>query len=191
MTKLWKSAQVYFYELNPVLPLAPTVAPLSSPFPISLSTGETINLALINIPASTKPIGILLTAVVNWSATFTPPSTSTTLSTPGYADATFELLRNGVIINRLTQTVVQKGTPLSTSLDFAIAVPTYELMALSFVDLSLLLCHTNTYTLRVTNLALVDPVVASGTATTTAQVGSISLVGRSFKPINKSVFSTT
>jgi len=178
MTKFLKIKQVYFYQINSVLPLAPTVAPLTSPFPINITTGETINLALINAPVGSGPDGILLNAIVNWSATFSPPTTSTTINTPGYADATFELLRNGIIITRITQTATQKGIPLNSSLDFSIPVPTYEIASLMFFDTNANSCLINTYTLRITNISLVAPQVAAGTATTTAQVGAITLVGQ-------------
>ncbi|MBP2646213.1 MAG: hypothetical protein H6Q75_1653 [Firmicutes bacterium] len=178
MTKPEGFSPVYFYEQNSLLPLTPTIPPLTSPFPIYLSTGETLNLALINVPAVPRGWDVLLSSVINWSATFTPPETATTLTIPGYVDATFELLRNGIILTRLTQTAVQKATPLNTSTDFTTAVPTYEIASLLHVDTNPVLCQTNTYTLRVTNLSLVAPVVTSGTATTTAQIGSIHFVAK-------------
>ncbi|MBP2654078.1 MAG: hypothetical protein H6Q73_1647 [Firmicutes bacterium] len=178
MTKFLEIEQVHFYEINSVLPLTPNTTPLTSPFPITITTGETINLALINVPVGSEPDGILLNAIVNWSATFTPTTASTTINTPGYADATFELLRNGILITRITQTAAQKGIPLNSSLDFSTPIPTYEIASIMFFDTKAISCKTNIYTLRITNISLVAPLVASGTATTSAQIGAICLIGQ-------------
>ncbi|MDR3589509.1 MAG: hypothetical protein P4N41_07575 [Negativicutes bacterium] len=185
MVKFGEIERVVFSQFNPVLLLPPITSPLTSPFPIELPNAGTINLALVNIRSEHDRDGVLLSAVVNWSATFTPPTPTAVLNVPGFADVTFELLRNGVVIYRVDQTAVQKGVPLVQPTFPFTTVSTFEIASLLHFDFRLpgfdftpplCLQEFNVYTLRATNIALVPPQVATGTATTTAAVGAATLV---------------
>lgn len=154
-----------FTEQNAVLPLPPAA------FPTSLSSSDIINLASLTFEIHGLE-GVILNAVVNWSATFTPSATATTLVTPGFADVTFEFLRNGQVIYRVSQTVMQKGIPLSG--DFTAATTTLTTTALLHFNIATHGSHT--YTLRANNIVLTAPVLASGTATTSAAVGAVTLI---------------
>jgi len=180
-----KNKRIFVSEQNALLALPPIIPPLTSPFPISLVNGGTVNLATINACLRCDCDIVLLSAVINWSATFIPPSsisTASILNTPGSANVTFEFLRNGIVIYRVTQTAVQKGIPLNqpTTL-FTLAIPTYEIASMLFLDCMPIHCsrhhEPNIYTLRATNIALVFPQISIiGGATTTAAVGAVTFV---------------
>jgi hypothetical protein len=192
---LGKIERVFVAEQNAVLPLPPTTPPLSSPFTIPLTGGGTIDpLATIRVNIRRNRNAVLLSAVVNWSATFTPPTTAAVLTTPGYVDVTFEILRNGIIVYTVTQTAVQKGTPLNQGL-FTQAVPTFEIASLLHFDRPVVAevpCinfrngrdWSFVYTLRATNVALVAPLVAGETATVTAAVGAVTFVAEEIEEKN-------
>lgn len=178
--------RIFVSEQNGLLSLPPITPPLTSPFPIQLTNGGTVNLAIINLSNTDNCIkhnnnGVLLSAVINWSATFTPPpsiSTSSILTTAGYANVTFEFLTNGSVVYRVTQTAVQKGIPLNQpTVLFTTAVPTYEIASMLFSDPAR--CHrteANVYMLRATNILLAAPLIVTGGATTTAAVGAVTFV---------------
>ena len=188
MSKIHK--RIFVYEQNELLPLPPIIPPLTSPFPIQLTNGGTFNLAIINLNNVEHSIkhdstGILLTAVINWSATFTPPSsisTSSILNTTGYANITFEFLRNQSVVYRVTQTAVQKGAPLNQpTVLFTTTVPTYEIASMLFWDPVRCPPNATIYTLRASNVLLVAPQISTGGATTTAAVGATTFVASIIK----------
>ena len=178
MVKFGEIERIFFSEINPVLPLPPIVAPLASPFPTDLPSGGAVNLALVNVRTDHDRDGVLLSAVVNWSATFTPAA-ATTLNAPGFADVTFELLRNGIVIYRVNQTIEQKGFPLVQTIQFTTATSSFQIASLLYFDFIPTICRNqfHVYTLRATNIALTNPQVPAGsTATTTAAAGAVTLV---------------
>ncbi len=156
-------------EKNAVLPLPPIA------FPISLPHGVTVNLASLTFDCHNLDAAILQ-AVVNWSATFTPPSTASVLTTPGYADVAFELLLNGDVIYRVIQTATQKGIPIIGN--FITATTTYQIASLLHFAIPVYGHERNNYTLRATNIVLTAPVLAAGLATTTAAAGAVTLVAK-------------
>ncbi len=183
MVKFGEIERVVFSQFDPVL-LLPTTS-LTSPFPTNLPNGGTINLALVNVRTGHDRDGVLLSAVVNWSATFTPPTPTAVLNVPGFANVTFELLRNGVVIYRVDQTTVQAATPLVQPVFPFTTVSTFGIASLLHFDFTPLVfdstiacCHSEftVYTLRATNIVLTAPQVAAGTATTTAAAGAVTLV---------------
>lgn len=181
-----KTERVFISQQNVLLPLPPTTPPLTSPFPIQLTNGGTTNLATINLSQIPDCLrvdcgGVLLSAVINWSATFSPPATPSVLNVPGFADITFEFLTNGTVVYRVTQTAMQKGIPLiQPTFLFTVAVSTFEIASMLFLDTTPLCnsCHKlcNVYTLRATNISLVTPQTVTGGATTTAAVGAVTFV---------------
>jgi hypothetical protein len=179
-----KTECTFVNEYNSLLSLPPIIPPLTSPFPVPLTNGATVDLATIDACVKNDCDIVLLSAVINWSATFIPPSsisTSSILNNPGYANVTFEFLTNGVVIYRVTQTTAQKGFPINQpTVLFTLAIPTYEIASMLFLDTTPLCCNRhpqfNSYTLRATNITLVSPVVSTGGATTTAAVGAVTFV---------------
>lgn len=179
-----KCERTFVNEFNSVLSLPPIMPPFTSPFPIDLPNGEVVNLAAIEACVNSHCDIVSLSAVINWSATFFPPSgvsSSTILNNPGYANVTFEFLRNGVIIYRVNQTAGQNGFPINqpTAL-FTLAVPTFEIASMLFLDTTPL-CNNrhqkaNTYILRANNIILVPPAFTASGATTTAQVGAVTFL---------------
>lgn len=162
-------------EKNAVLPLPPITPPLTSPFPIPLPNGGTVYLAKVNIPVGHDHVGVLLSATVNWSATFTP-SEAAAVTTPGFATVIFEILLDDFVIYRVTQTALQQGAPSTAT--FAAATSTFEIATLLHFDI-VPGCHYSgcrTYTLRTTNILLTPPVISAGRATATAAVGAVTLV---------------
>jgi hypothetical protein len=176
---------IFLSESNAVLPLPPIIPPLTSPFSFELLNATTVNLATIDACVRDDDEVVALSAVINWSATFIPPASISTISilnTPGYADVTFEFLRNGVVIYRVTQTAAQKAIPLNQpTVIFTSAIPTYEIASMLFFD-RIPICDSrhrkhSIYTVRATNIALVAPqVLVTGGASTTAEVGAITFV---------------
>jgi hypothetical protein len=159
-------------EKNAVLPLPPTA------FPTSLSSRDIVNLASITFRIHDLD-GVLLQAVVNWSATFTPSATATTLTTPGFADVTFEILLNDQVVYRVSQTTVQKENPIVGN--FTAATTTQATTALLHFNIP---AHgSNTYILRANNIVLTAPVLASGTATTSAAVGAVTLIAEGMEDL--------
>jgi len=181
LDRFTKVRRTFVAQQNSVLSLPPTTPPLSSPFPIQLTSGGTIDpLAFIVVEMKHNAGVVLLNAVINWSATFMPPATSAALNVPGFADATFEIARNGFVINTVTQTAVQKGTPLQTGFLFTETVPTFDIASLLHLDTTPL--HSDfrefVYTLRATNISIVPPQVTGGGATASAEVGAVTFVAQ-------------
>jgi hypothetical protein len=179
-----KTERIFVNEFNSLLPPPPIIPPLTSPFPIPLANGDTVDLAAIEACIKNECEVVLLSAVINWSATFIPPasvSTTSILNNPGYANVTFEFLRNGIVIYRVTQTAIQNGFPINQpTVLFTLAVPTYEIASMLFLDTASICCnrHPNIscYTVRANNITLVSPIVATGGAVTTAAVGAVTFV---------------
>ncbi|MDF2571909.1 MAG: hypothetical protein K0R55_3513 [Sporomusa sp.] len=185
--KFGEIKRIVFGNFNQTLPPPPITPPLTSPFAISLTNGSTVNLATVTLTAD-RPVGVLLNAVVNWSSAFNPPSSTATLVVPGFADITFEILRNGVVIYRVTQTAIQNAfftQPIGTTT----VLTTYQIATLLFFDTPPVVqqfCNEgapqlNVYTLRATNILLVAPQVSSETATTTAAIGAITFIAEKVK----------
>jgi len=184
MSKTYR--QVFVSEQNGLLSLPPTIPPFTSPFPIQLTNGGTVNLAMINLNQTHHGMkqncdGALLHAVINWSATFTPPpsiSASSILNTAGYANVTFEFLKNGAVIYRVTQSATQHAIPLNQpTFLFTTAIPTYEIASMLFFNTDRCPCSKSAiYILRATNILLVAPQISVGGATTTAAVGAVTFL---------------
>lgn len=185
MIRAGKLEHVFVSEIDAVLPLPSTPPELSS-FPISLTIGKTTNLALLNIPVHQSLNNALIQGVINWSTTFFPPvsTANVTVDTPGSATVSFEILVNGFVIDRLTQTVVQNSAPLIPPSTFSTASTSFAIATLLHLDHSFQLdCHLrNVYTLRATNITIVPPIVSSDTATATASVGAVTMLGYTLRP---------
>jgi hypothetical protein len=179
-----KTERIFVNEYNSLLSLPPIIPPLTSPFPVPLTNGNTVDLAAIDACVKNDCEVVLLSAVINWSATFFPPasiSTTSILNNPGYANVTFEFLTNGNVMYRVTQSVLQKGFPINQpTVLFTSAVPTYEIASMLFLDTTPNCCNRhpqfNCYTLRATNITLVSPIVSTGGAATTAAVGAVTFL---------------
>ena len=179
--------RIVFDADNQALPPPPLSAPLQSPFPVALASGTAVNLAAVTLSAAQRGRTVLR-AVVNWSATYTPPATDTVLLTPGFAGVTFEILRNGTVIYRVAQTAVQNAffnQPAGT----VSPLTTYQIAALLHVDAAAP-CRRScpkqalplqVYLLRAANIFLVAPEVAAGAAQTTAAVGAVTFIAEKTK----------
>lgn len=169
MTEFAKVKKVLNSERNAVLPLPSSNPSNTSPFPKVLPEGKTVELAHVTIKVGHDPSGVLLLANVNWSATF-PGSAFTT---GGWAEVTFEILRDGVVIYRVHPSAVQGENDGSTAPP---ALTVFRITALRHVDTTPVCDKTGkvTYTLRATNIIIVDPVGETAT-TTKANVGAVML----------------
>lgn len=185
--KFGEIKRVVFDESNQNLPPPPITAPLTTPFTTTISNGGTTNIAVVSLKAK-RPVGVLLNAVVNWSATFTPPSTTATLVVPGLASITFEILRNGAVLYRVSQTAIQNAfftRPDGTTTPLTV----YQIATLLHFDTALdapQFCNEGSpqldvYLLRATNVLLVAPQVSAGTAVTTAAVGAVTFIAEKAK----------
>ena len=153
--------QVFFNESGSIL---------NPPFTTSIVNGLIVS--TVDLRLGNDRVGVWLSALVNWSVTFAPPSGAATLTTAGFVDVVFELLLDGVAIQRISQTAVQKGNVLSAT------STTTQVANLLHFDQSLLsdgACN-NTYSLRVASVALTAPVYNNGSGTVSAAVGAVSLV---------------
>ncbi|MPM85603.1 hypothetical protein SDC9_132684 [bioreactor metagenome] len=171
MTEFSKVKKVNNSERNAILSSS-SVPPVISPFPKALSDGRTIELARVAIDLRREPSGVLVLANINWSASFP----SGTYTTGGWAEITFELLRDGAIICQVHQSVVQGET------DGVILPPTltiFSIAALHHFDTAPLNEKTGKviYILRATNIILVDPLGGNPVATT-ANVGAVTLTAQ-------------
>jgi hypothetical protein len=179
-----RTERILVCEFNQLLPLPPILPPLTSPFPIGLTNGGVLNLATLEACIKNDCEVVLLSAVINWSATFTPPSSvssSSLLNTPGHANVTFEFLTNGVVVYRVTQTAVQNGFPLNQpTVLFSSAATTYEIASMLFLDTTPICCNRHQkltiFTLRASNITLIPPQFSTSGATTTAAVGAVTFV---------------
>lgn len=159
-------------ERSPVLPLLNTIPPISSPFPKALPRGKTVELARVTIDLKCKLSGVLLYADINWSACF--PGNVFTIG--GWAESTFEMLRDGVVICQVHQSAIQGETD---SVTLSPTLTVFRIAALRHLDTAPTHNKTGkvTYTLRATNIIAVDSQgetaeatkVHIGAATLTAQ----------------------
>lgn len=143
------------------------------PFTTTLPAGGTVSLCSIAVPA--RRAGYLVRAVVNWSATFTPPvfTVVPTIITSGFAQITFEILRDGGPIARVFQTAF---SPVGA---FPTPATTFEIATLQILDTQSLSGITNPISLfevRATNIILVPPLLNVGLASASAAAGLVSLV---------------
>lgn len=157
------------------------------PFPAALVAGSTVDLASVTLDLSQSSGGVLLQGGVNWSAAFTIPPTEF-LGEKGFAEVTFQLLRDGEVIYQVTETLRQKDFAPDDVLQ---TNTTYDIASLLHLDTFSLTSAAGltTYTLRATDVALFKqdagtagseypPVAAVGAVTFLAQeleVGSSGL----------------
>lgn len=153
----------------------------ASPFSTILNNGSNLDLASITIDANCDKNGILLFGVVNWSITVTPLIDSVAIAIPAYGQISFDILLNGIVIYRVTQTAAQFGFPITGV--FGIPSTTYNIATLLHFDTSALTAFTtslvNTYTLRASNIILTPPLLSIGGLTAggiTAAAGPVTFL---------------
>ncbi len=152
----------------------------SPPFPTNFPTGGSINLCTIAL--NSRRTAYLIRAVVNWSATFIPLASALTLSAGGLAQVQFEIVRDGVPIARVTQTVSQAGAAVGAI--FATASTAFDTTPIQTLDSTSLGGIINPLTiieLRASNIILTPPLNILGTVllpigSVTAAAGLVSLV---------------
>jgi hypothetical protein len=177
MPTLKEIERVFTCEVNEVI---------TPPFPVSLPAGGTVDLCKLTVPLGRSPSAFLITAVVNWSVTFTPISTGTS-DFPGSAQITFELLRDGGPIQRVTQPAIQ--LVFSGDVPSPTASTTFEIATLRHLDTISLSGITNplaTFLVRATNIILNPPIediegAVNPVATVTAAAGLTSLTVQEIK----------
>ncbi|NLP42772.1 MAG: hypothetical protein GX348_11455 [Veillonellaceae bacterium] len=152
--------------------------PATIPLVTALPEGETVELACLEVGADDKE-GIFLTALVNWCLRVTSNEEPAKIISSGLANVTFELLRNGTIIYRTTQTAVQTFIAEATG---SIETATFEIADLSYLDMPLageIESGINTYILRASNTTIIDPVMADGSSVSiAASVGPVTLAAQ-------------
>lgn len=155
-------------------------AVITPPFPTSLPAGGTVELCTVFVPDDCEPNAFLLSAVVNWSVTFTGLASPLVITSPGSAQITFEILRDGIVIYRVIETASQIGA--NTAIVFVGPTTTFTTTSLLHLDTASLwqgCCNPfpTTYTLRATGIILTPPLsVATVAATVTAAAGAVTLV---------------
>lgn len=154
-----------------------SIAPLPAtiPFPTPLPAGGTVILARVDVEVGGDKDGILLLAVVNWGLRITSGNVAADVTSSGYANVTFEILRNGAVIHRTTQTAVQTftGDPQKPT-----EMTTFELADISYLDIPAGMPKPgiNAYVLRATDITIIEPDVAPGAiVSTTVSVGPVTL----------------
>jgi len=118
-----------------------------------LPVGSTVDLASIALDLTGDWDAVLLQAVVNWQALFSSP-TQVSTAVSGSAEITFELLRDGEVIYRLTQSAVQIAASRQPT-----EGETNKIATLLHLDTQPLsgLSGQVTYTLRATNIVRTRP----------------------------------
>lgn len=175
MLPLTEVERVVTAERHAVTPLPSTTEPIESPFPVNLPAGGTVELARLTIDLRRDRDAVLLLGTVNWSASFS----AEIITRGGSADVTFELLRDGAVIYRVTQSAVQlEVAALSRPVSAAAAV--FQIASLRHLDTTPLTGKTNcvTYTLRATNIILVKPDSPDEQNTVTAEAGAVTLTAQ-------------
>lgn len=170
MVKFTEIERVFACEVNSVV---------TPPFPTTLPPFGTVDLCQLSVPIGRDRDGFVIHAVVNWSATFTGFATPLVLATPGFAQITFELLRDGGPIQRVVQTAGQVGFTIGAP--FTGSSTTFEIATMLHLDTTSLTGIANpiaTFILRATNILLSPPLTAAGTpaGTITAAAGLTSLI---------------
>lgn len=153
-----------------------TNALVTPPFPTALTPNGTVDLCKISIPSRRARNAFLVNAMINWSATFTPLSTAN-LETPGFAQITFALLRDGSPIFHVIETA---GQIVLTSTSFISASTTFITTKLQHWDTTVLTGVVNPITVfavRATDIILVPPLASAGVSigTITAAAGAVTL----------------
>lgn len=167
MIAFTKVKKVVNSERNPVLPLPSSKPPYRSPFPKVLPEGRTVELARATIKIGHEPSGVLLLANVNWSATF--PGNAFTNG--GWAEVTFEVLRDDTVIYRVHQSALQGENDGSTAPP---ALTVFRSTSLRHVDSACAKTGKVTYILRAANIVKVDP-VGETSVTARTNVGAVML----------------
>ena len=151
------------------------------PFTTTLPDNGTVTLCSVTVPTCRN--AYLVRAVINWSVAFRPFLSLIVLSTPGFAQAQFEILRDGGPIARVTQSLGQLGFTIGDL--FNTEAENFGVAALQVLDTSSLTCGiTNpitTFEIRATNIILTAPLSINGTTIIplgdiTSAVGLVSLV---------------
>ncbi len=153
------------------------------PFTTTLPDNGTVSLCSITVP--TRRDAYLVRAVINWSVTFTPiiPAVGLiVLSTPGFAQAQFEILKDGGPIARVTQSLGQLGFTIGDL--FNTEASNFGVAAMQVLDTTSLCGASNelsTFEVRATNVVLTAPLSVNGTTIIplgdiVSAVGPVSLV---------------
>jgi hypothetical protein len=154
---------------------------VSPPFPVSLPASGTVDLCRLTVPLVSSPSAFLVTAVVNWSVTFTP-TIALNSDFPGFTQITFELLRDGGPIQRVIQSAIQ--LVFSDDQPTPTASTTFKIATLRHLDTTSLGGIINplaTFVIRATNIILNPPLnvenvnTPTPVATVTAAAGLTSL----------------
>lgn len=147
--------------------------PFQSRFTKQLRPGTTVEIAHLKVSLRNEKTGIILGGTVNWSTTF-PGSAS---SSGGWAEITFELLRNKTVIYRIHQTAVQSEINIDSGSFPQITV--FKIAGFRHFDTTSIVGKTETvrYTLRATNIVTVDPAGANSIPTT-AKGGAVTLTAQ-------------
>jgi hypothetical protein len=154
MATLKEIERVFACEVNEVV---------SPPFTVSLPPGGTVDLCKLTVPLGRSPSAFIVTAVVNWNVTFTPIGL-VDQDFPGFAQITFELLRDGGPIQQVTQSVIQLF--FSPDVLSSTASTTLEIATLRHLDTTSLGGITNplaTFIIRATNIILTPSIDQVGT----------------------------
>ena len=151
------------------------------PFTTTLPDNGTVTLCSVSTPADRS--AYLVRAVINWSVAFRPFLSLIVLSTPGFAQVQFEILKDGGPIARVTQSLGQLGFTIGDI--FNTEAENFGVATLQVLDTSSLSCGiTNpitTFEVRATNITLTAPLSVNGTTIIplgdiTSAVGLVSLV---------------
>lgn len=162
--------QVYECEINLID---------TPPFTTTLPDNGTVTLCSLTVPS--RRGGYIVRAVINWGVTFTPFITTVILSTPGFAQAQFEILKNGGPIARVTQSLGQLGFTIGDL--FNTEASNFGVATLQVKDnpLNGNFNPLSVFEVRATNITLTAPLSINGTTIIplgdiTSAVGSVSLI---------------
>ena len=151
------------------------------PFTTTLPDNGTVTLCSLNVPACRS--AYLVRAVINWSVAFRPFLSLIVLSTPGFAQVQFEILKDGGPIARVTQSLGQLGFTIGDL--FNREAENFGVATLQVLDTSSLACGVTNpisdFEVRATNITLTAPLSVNGTTIIplgdiTSAVGLVSLV---------------
>lgn len=151
------------------------------PFTTTLPDNGTVTLCSLNVPTCRN--AYLVRAVINWSVEFRPFLSLIILSTPGFAQVQFEILRDGGPIARVTQSLGQLGYTIGDI--FNTEAANFGIATLQVLDTSSLAFNISnqisTFEVRATNVILTAPLSVNGTTIIplgdiTSAVGAVSLI---------------
>ena len=172
MTTLKEINRVYKCEINSIE---------TPPFTTTLPDNGTVTLCSLTAPTCHN--AYLVRAVVNWSVSFRPFLSLIVLSTPGFAQAQFEILKDGGPIARVTQSLGQLGFTIGDI--FNTQASNFGVATLQVLDTSSLTGGVtnplSTFEIRATNIILTAPLSVNGNTIIslvdiTSAVGLVSLV---------------